>query len=146
MDGQAILAPVVALLVWTMIIWFWMYATRIPAMSRAGIDAAGLIGSSPGGLRAELVAKGEQRASWVADNYNHLHEAPVIFYAVGLALAVMQLGDGVNATIAWVYVALRILHSLVQIFSNRVVLRFSVFVLSSIALMALVVRAGLAVF
>jgi hypothetical protein len=140
-----ILHPVVALAVWTMIMWIWMYATRLPAMSRAKIDAAGMVGSTGRSLRDDLVAAGEVKASWVADNYNHLHEAPTVFYTVALVLAMIDQGNGANATIAWAYVGLRIAHSLVQVFSNRVVVRFVIFALSSLALMALVLHAYLGV-
>ena len=143
---SAILQPVVALAVWTMIVWGWMYATRIPAMKRARINAVKMVGSSGGGLRNDLIAKGEERASWVADNYNHLHEAPTVFYAVSLVLAMIGQGDNLNATIAWVYVGLRVAHSLQQILSNRVIVRFSLFALSTIALLMLVVHAAIAVF
>lgn len=144
--NSAILQPVVALAAWTMIIWIWMYATRLPAMGRAGIDAKNMVGSSGGGLRNDLIAKGEERASWVADNYNHLHEAPTIFYAVSLVLAMIGQGDNLNATIAWVYVGLRVAHSLLQILSNRVIIRFVLFALSTIALMMLVTHAAMSVF
>jgi hypothetical protein len=140
-----ILGPIVALAVWTMIIWIWMYATRIPAMNRAKIDGINMVGSTGRQLRDDLVAKGEERVSWVADNYNHLHEAPTIFYVVSLVLAFIGQGDGLNATIAWVYVGLRVAHSLLQILSNRVVIRFGLFALSSLALMMLVVHAAMAV-
>jgi hypothetical protein len=140
-----ILHPVAALAVWTMIMWVWMYATRIPAMNRAKIDAAGLTGTSGGSLRDDLVAKGEHKASWVADNYNHLHEAPTVFYVVALLLAIVGQGNGLNATLAWAYVGLRIVHSLVQIFGNKVMIRFIVFSLSSLVLMALVLHAYLSV-
>jgi hypothetical protein len=143
---SAILGPVVALAGWTMIIWIWMYATRIPAMNRAKLDAKGMVGTTGRSLRDDLVAGGEVKASWVADNYNHLHEAPTIFYAVCLVLAVIGQGDNLNATIAWVYVGLRIAHSLLQILSNRVVIRFLIFALSSIALMMLVTHAAISVF
>lgn len=144
--NSAILEPVVALAAWTMIIWLWMYATRIPAMNRAGIDGVNMVGSTGRGLRDELVAKGETKASWVADNYNHLHEAPTIFYAVSLALAMIGQGDNLNATIAWVYVGLRVAHSLVQILWNRVLVRFALFVLSTIVLLMLVTHAAMSVF
>ncbi len=143
--NSAILGPVVALAAWTMIIWIWMYATRIPAMNRAGIDGAKIVGSSAGALRDALAAKGEEKASWVADNYNHLHEAPTVFYTVCLTLAMVGQGDNLNATIAWVYVGLRVTHSLVQILSNRVIIRFGLFSLSSVALMMLVAHAVMAV-
>jgi len=144
--NSAILQPVVALAAWTMIIWIWMYATRLPAMGRAGIDAKNMVGSSGGGLRNDLIAKGEERASWVADNYNHLHEAPTVFYSVSLVLAMIGQGDNLNATIAWVYVGLRVAHSLLQIFSNRVIVRFALFALSTVALMMLVTHAAMSVF
>ncbi len=141
-----IFEPVIALAVWTMIIWIWMYATRLPAMGRAGIDGKTMVGTTGRGLRDDLVAKGEEKASWVADNYNHLHEAPTIFYAVAIVLALIGQGDGFNATIAWAYVGLRIAHSLVQILSNRVLMRFGLFALSSIALLMLVTHAAMSVF
>lgn len=141
-----ILQPVAVLAVWTMVVWIWMYATRLPAMNRAGIDGKNMVGSTGRGLRDDLIAKGETKASWVADNYNHLHEAPTVFYAVALLLAFVGQGDGLNATIAWAYVALRIAHSLIQIISNRVMIRFLIFALSSLALIMLVVHAAMAVF
>ncbi len=143
--NSAILGPVVALAAWTMVIWIWMYATRLPAMGRAGIDGKTMVGSSGDSLRNELISKGEERASWVADNYNHLHEAPTVFYAVAIVLAMIGQGDNLNATIAWAYVGLRIAHSLVQILSNRVIVRFMLFALSTLALIMLVVHAVMAV-
>lgn len=145
-DNSPILAPVIALAAWTMLIWLWMYATRIPAMNRAKIDGINMVGSTGRGLRDDLIAKGEDKASWVADNYNHLHEAPTIFYAVALTLAMVDQGGGLNLTLAWAYVVLRVLHSVVQIISNRVIIRFGIFVLSTLALMGLVLHAALAVF
>jgi hypothetical protein len=145
-DNSPILAPVIALAIWTMIMWIWMYATRIPAMNRANIDGVNMVGSTGRSLRDELVAKGEERASWVADNYNHLHEAPTIFYAVALTLAIVDMGGGLNLALAWAYVGLRVAHSLVQTLTNRVLIRFLLFVLSTLCLMALVTHAAMAVF
>jgi hypothetical protein len=141
-----ILKPVVVLAAWTMIMWAWLYATRLPAMKRAKIDAINMVGSTGKGLRETLVDSGEERASWVADNYNHLHEAPTVFYAVALALATMGAGDGLNATIAWAYVGLRIAHSLFQVLVNRVVVRFAIFMLSSLCLVALCLHAVMTAF
>jgi len=142
MIGMEILKPVVALLGWTMVMWVWMYATRIPAMLKAGIDAKGMVGSTGASLRAQL----PETVSWKADNYNHLHEAPTLFYAVAIVLAITGMGDGLNATIAWAYVAFRVLHSLVQATVNKVALRFTLFALSSLALLALILHAGIGVF
>lgn len=142
MIGMEILQPVVVLLAWTMVMWLWMYATRIPAMLKAGIDAKGMVGSTGASLRAQL----PDNVSWKADNYNHLHEAPTLFYAVAIVLAIIGQGDGFNTTLAWAYVGLRIAHSLVQATVNRVAVRFALFALSSLALMALILHAGIALF
>ncbi len=134
---QEILKPVAVLAGWTMIMWIWMYATRIPAMNRAKIDAKELVGTTGGSLRADLVAKGESKISWIADNYNHLHEAPTIFYVTALTLALIGAGNvAMNVMIAWIYVGLRIAHSLWQATVNKVIIRFALFALSSIALIA----------
>ena len=142
MVGMDILKPVVALAVWTMVMWLWMYATRIPAMGKAGIDIKGATGGAPSKLDEVL----PDSVQWKAHNYNHLHEAPTVFYAVALVLAITGHGDGLNATLGWAYVALRVLHSLVQATVNRVMVRFALFALSSLVLIALVVHAVFAVF
>lgn len=143
MIGAAILQPVVALMIWTMIMWAWMYATRIPAMQKnPAIDTANLTGTTGASLRAQLPDK----VSWKADNYNHLHEAPTVFYAVALVLAIIGQGDGMNALLAWIYTGLRVIHSLVQVTANRVLVRFVLFALSSLVLISLILHAAMAVF
>ncbi len=137
-----ILQPIVALAAWTMIMWLWMYATRLPAMGKVqGLDVGKMVGGTGKSLDDVLPGK----VQWIAHNYNHLHEAPTVFYAVALVLAIAGAGDGMNATIAWAYVGLRVAHSLVQALWNRVAIRFSIFILSSIALIMLVVHAALTV-
>lgn len=142
MIGMEILKPVIVLAGWTMVMWLWMYITRLPAMTAAKIDSKTLVGGTGQTLDAVLPAK----TQWIAHNYNHLHEAPTVFYAVALVLAMIGQGDGFNVDIAWAYVGLRIVHSLVQVLSNRVIVRFGIFVLSSIALMMLVAHAAMALF
>ncbi|MBA3878401.1 MAG: hypothetical protein C0500_01640 [Sphingobium sp.] len=144
--NSPILAPIVALVAWTLVVWAWMYATRIPAMNRARIDGTKIVGTTGAGLRADLVAGGEERASWVADNYNHLHEQPTIFYAIAFVHALIGTGDGLNLQIAWAYVGLRVVHSLVQNSINRVLIRFSIFVLASLCVIALTLHAAMALF
>jgi hypothetical protein len=139
---QEILKPVVILAGWTMLMWLWMYATRLPAMQKAKIDVKNWVGGTGKDLDAVLPTK----TQWVAHNYNHLHEAPTVFYAVAITLALVGAGNGLNATIAWAYVGLRIAHSLVQILWNRVAVRFTLFLLSSLALAALTLHAILTVF
>ncbi len=141
--NSELLQPVVALAAWTMIMWIWMYATRIPAMQKAeGIDAANLVGSTGADLDKALPAN----VQWKAHNYNHLHEAPTVFYAIAIVLVLVGQGDGLNALLGWIYVGLRIIHSLVQATANRVMVRFILFALSSVVLMAMVLHAAIAVF
>ena len=137
-----IMQPIAALAAWTMVMWVWMYVTRIPAMSAAKVDADELVRQGGQTLDQLLPAK----IQWKAHNYNHLHEAPTVFYAVALALALIGQGDGLNAMLAWSYVGLRIAHSLVQSTINKVMVRFLIFALSSLVLMALTRHLVLAVF
>jgi hypothetical protein len=141
--NSPILAPMVALICWTLVMWVWMYATRIPAMLRARIDGRTLVGSTGASLRDDMITGGERRATWISDNYNHLHEQPTLFYATCVVLALIGLGYGFNLSLAWAYVALRVAHSLVQVTFNRVIVRFSIFVLASLCLFALAIHAGL---
>jgi hypothetical protein len=144
MEHAEILKPVAILAAWTMIMWVWMYAVRIPALGRLPQD--GTPGADVGWTGAKLEGLLEPKTQWKAHNYNHLHEAPTIFYAISLLLAMIGQGDGVNATIAWVYVGLRIAHSLWHSLVNTVMPRFALFTLSSLALIALVLHAIMAVF
>jgi hypothetical protein len=83
---------------------------------------------------------------WKADNYNHLMEQPTLFYATALTLALVGQGDGLNLALAWAYVGLRLLHSLIQALINVIILRFAVFMVASSVLVLLAVRAAMAVF
>ncbi|MXO58395.1 MAPEG family protein [Altererythrobacter salegens] len=142
MPELSILQPVVVLAAWTMIMWLWMYATRIPAMQAAQVEPDKLA-NDPETTLDRVLPPGVQ---WKAHNYNHLHEAPTVFYAVALVLFLTGEGDGRTAILGCAYVGLRILHSLVQATFNKVMVRFGIFALSSIVLMALIALAARAVF
>ncbi len=128
---NALLAPVVVLVVWTLIMWLWMYATRLPAIQRARMKL------DPTRPRGEQMAELPPQVRWKADNYNHLMEEPTIYYALVLALAVSGETSTLAVTMAWTYVALRIIHSLVQSTVNIIPLRFVLFALSNIPLFVL---------
>jgi len=142
MVGMGILQPVVALAAWTMVMWVWMYSTRIPAMRAAKLDPNELSKQGTGKLDNLL----PPQVQWKAHNYNHLHEAPTVFYAVAIVLAIIGQGDGYNLWLGWLYFGLRVVHSLVQAIANIIVLRFAVFAVSSVVLMVLIVRAALALY
>jgi len=141
MVGMTILQPVVALAAWTMVMWFWLYGTRIPALSAAKVDPDDLVHDPTKGLDEIL----PPQVMWKAHNYNHLHEAPTVFYAVAIVLAIVGAGDGLNAQLGWGYVVLRVIHSFIQVTINKVMLRFTVFAVSSFVLMLLVFRAAMVV-
>ncbi|MFN3586895.1 MAG: MAPEG family protein [Moraxellaceae bacterium] len=138
MPQSPILAPVVALVAWSMVMWAWMYATRLPAMFRMKMKA------DPMAPRGEQMNQLPAQVRWKADNYNHLMEQPTLFYAVALVLALQGAGGGSALTLAWAYVGLRVAHSLVQATVNKIELRFLIFMLSSLVLIGLVVHAVLA--
>jgi hypothetical protein len=135
-----ILKPVVALVLWSLVMWLWLYATRIPAMQKLKIPL------DPNKPPSELAGQLPPSVRWKADNYNHLMEQPTIFYATALALALAQAGDGLNATLAWAYVGLRVVHSLIQATVNVIMLRWAVFTAASVVLVVLAVRAAMVVF
>ncbi len=129
-----ILTPVFVLIVWTLIIFLWMYGTRMPAMGKANVDPQSV--KHPSALPGILPSKVEA----VADNYNHLMEQPTIFYALCFYLAIAGHADATHVKLAWAYVGLRIAHSLVQNTSNNVMVRFSIFTLSTIMVIVMAFR------
>ena len=137
-----ILKPVVVLVAWTLVMLVWLIATRMPAMKAAGVDLGKLVGSKGADADGVLPAQ----AQWKAHNHNHLMEQPTLFYAVALVIAFTGTGDGVNAWIAWGYVGFRIAHSLWQATVNRVSVRFLLFALATLCLIALTLHAAMAVF
>ena len=140
MPHSSILTPVIALVLWSFVMWAWLYATRIPAITKAKIVY------DPQRPAGEFHAQLPAQVRWKADNYNNLMEQPTLFYAVSLSLALLGAGEGLNTGLAWIYVGLRVLHSLVQAIANVVMVRFAVFMAASLVLLAMSVRAALIVF
>jgi hypothetical protein len=138
MYEHGFLSPVVALIVWSMIVLIWLYVTRIPAMQKAKIrPGAGIKKSDLEGLPGT--------APNVAANWNHLMEQPTIFYATCFVLHFLGVNDHMTIGWAWAYVALRVLHSLIQNTANVILLRFFIFVLASVSLGVLVYHAAIGV-
>ena len=138
MQYSPLLAPLVALVAWTLVIMAWMAFTRLPAMKKAGIDVNKLVG----GRGANLEGVIPDQVQWKSHNYTHLLEQPTIFYAIVLTLALMGMNQAINVWLAWGYVAFRVLHSLIQCTSNIVRFRFPLFGLASLCLLGLTVHAG----
>ena len=134
-----LIQPLIALVLWSMIMWVWLYATRLPAISAMKLKLDPNIPSN------SLMAQLPPRIRWKADNYNHLMEQPTIFYALVLSLAFLGESSLINIYAAWAYVIIRIIHSLVQALINKIELRFILFCLSNIALLVLTLSAVVAV-
>ena len=132
-------APVMALVLWTLVMCGWLYATRIPAIVKAKIVF------DPTQPAAAFHAQLPPSVRWKADNYDHLLLQPTLFYAVALVLVLTGQADGLNVGLAWLYVALRVAHSLVQATVNVIMIRFSVFAVATLVLLALAVRAAVVV-
>ena len=139
MHHSPLLAPIVALVAWSLVMYIWMYAARLPAMRRAGISLKGRRGTRGGALEGVI----PDEANWKAHNYNHLMEQPTIFYAIVIALILMGFDQPINVYLAWAYVGLRVVHSLIQATVNIVAYRFLVFMLSSLCLIGLTTHAAI---
>lgn len=137
MYEHGMIAPVLALVFWTYVMWLWLYITRIPAMQKAKINPNTA-------TKAQMDAL-PRSATDIANNYNHLHEQPTVFYAVALATQIIGPPDSISIGLAWAYVAIRVLHSFIQA-SGQVTIRFLVFTLGTIALIWLSVRTAIALF
>ena len=140
MDYSPILAPVVALVAWTLIVMLWLVVARAGEFRRLGINFDNI---PPGSRGADLEGRADPRAQWKSHNYSHLVEQPTLFYAMALTLALMGIGDGINLLLAWGYVGFRIIHSLVQATVNIVKWRLLLFLLATFCLVGMTVHAGM---
>ncbi len=127
-----ILAPAAILILWSLIMLIWLAATRLPALSKAGLDLSGA-----GGRGQDIDPQLPPSVAWKSHNYAHLMEQPTLFYAVVVLLTLVGQGDGLNAQLAWAYVGIRIAHSLWQVLVNTIPIRFGLFILSTISLFTL---------
>ncbi len=130
----------VALVLWTFVMLGWMAATRLPAIAKTRLP------KDAGERTADLARMLPKQIQWKADNYNHLMEQPTLFYALAGVMALAGAGTGFNLLIAWIYVASRVVHSLVHATTNVVLVRFSIFAIGSLSLLVMAVRAALIVF
>ena len=139
--SSPIFAPAIVLVLWSLVMLGWLAITRLPAMARAGISLTNVVGARGANLEGVVPDK----VNWKAHNYAHLMEQPTLFYATVIILGVIGQGSGLNLQLAWGYVILRIAHSIVQATWNRVIVRFTLFCLSTVALLALALHAAIAV-
>ena len=130
------LAPAAVLIAWSLVMLFWTAGTRLPAMKKVQID----MGNRPGGRGQDLEGVLPPEVNWKAHNYAHLMEQPTLFYPAVVIIALMGAAAG-DVLAAWIYVALRIVHSVWQATVNRIPVRFVLFLVSTFALVYLAYRA-----
>jgi uncharacterized MAPEG superfamily protein len=138
---RSILAPAAILVLWSLFMLIWMAGTRFPAMAKHKDKIAN---APPGGRGADLEALLPASTNWKSHNYTHLMEQPTLFYAVVAILTLAGGSGGLNTTLAWAYVGLRIAHSIWQATVNTIPIRFGLFLLSTLCLLALAVHAVMA--
>jgi MAPEG family len=132
-----ILAPAAVLVAWSLVMLFWTAGTRLPAMNKV---MGGVGKAKPGGRGQDLEGVLDDRVNWKSHNYAHLMEQPTLFYAVSLIIALLGVASG-DVLAAWLYVGIRIIHSIWQATVNVVAIRFVLFLASTVALIYLAYRA-----
>jgi hypothetical protein len=138
MPISPLLGPVVALVAWSIIMFFWLVIVRAPQMRGRKI---------PDGARGvDLEREQPGKINWPGHNYQHLMEQPTIFYAIVFALILMGFDPPINVYLAWGYVGFRIVHSIWQATINIVPVRFLLFLLSTLCLIALTIHAAIYLF
>lgn len=138
--STALLAPASILVIWSLIMLFWLAAARLPATAKMGVD----ITKKTGGRGQDIDPVVPPQIAWKSHNYSHLMEQPTLFYAT---VVILTLAHAVSPTViglTWAYVILRIAHSLWQALINKVLVRFILFIASTLCLLAMAVIALLA--
>ena len=141
--NDLILQPILFMGVLSFVVMLLMYITRIPAakvLEAEGVDLQKL--AHPAQLGGVFPSQVER----VADNYNHLWEQPTLFYALVIVIWALGHTDSIHLIAAWSYCGLRAVHSIVQITINHVWVRFSLFILSWVALAVMISRELIATF
>jgi hypothetical protein len=130
-SNHALLMPLLAMVGLTLLVWLRLYMVRIPEMRSSRIHPQRLAGSADKHLLKDT------RAS---DNFINLFEVPVLFYVLVLGTMQVGLADSGFVLLAWIFVGLRTLHSLIQCSYNRVMHRFAVYSLATGVLIVYLAR------
>lgn len=137
---KPLLGPLLALNGWVFVMEGLLYKRRTPALKKYGVTF------DPNTVKQQKAEKLPPFVNWAADNYNNLQEQPTQYYAVVLALTFLNIKDKTTVGLAWAYVGLRVLHSLIHVSYNNPIIRFPVFAASSFALLGMTAKAALGYF
>ena len=130
--------PMAVMLSLTLLVWVYMFVTRMRYLTAHEIDAEQL--KTPADVQAKIPGE----VSGAANNFKNLLEMPVLFYVACLYLIVVGMVDALHLNCAWIFVLGRVLHSIIHCTYNRVMHRFIVYLVSSIAVWVMIVRGLLA--
>ncbi|MBW0145152.1 MAPEG family protein [Sphingomicrobium clamense] len=136
MNDYPLLGPVIILVGWTLVMLIWASISI-----QRGLKTADTKGLTKGARARDLEGRMDDRFSFPRRNYEHLVEQPTLFYAIALALALMGERGIIALSLAWAYVAARILHSIAQGTGGSRTIGFAV---SSLALLGLFIIALIA--
>jgi len=140
MNQTMIFGPFFATMLLTLVVWMYMYIRRIRFITSNQISPKDL--AVPG----ELARLSPPAVSNPSDNLKNLFEIPVLFYALMLYLFATKQVDALYVDAAWMFVAFRAMHSAVHCTLNLVMLRFYLYLFSTLAVWFITMRAALAYF
>ena len=135
MNQNAIFIPFLGLMILTILVWVYMYYLRLPYLMHNRINPQDV--STSDKLKTII----PEQINLSAENLKNLFELPVLFYAICIYLYVTNTVDTIYLLLAYVFVVMRIIHSVIQCTCNRVMHRFYAYLVSSIALWIMIVRA-----
>ena len=135
MKNEQILLPMLGMMLLTAVVWFVLYAKRLPAMRKAGKPAQAYTTPERG---LEILP---EAVSYPAHNFKNLFELPVLFYALCLYFYVTATADTVVVVAAWLFFAFRVVHSAIHCTVNIVMARFLAYSAAALALWFMLGRA-----
>ena len=140
MDQELIFQPMLATIALTAVVWFYMYARRIPAMKKARKPTQTY--TTPDTVIEHL----PEQVNYSANNLKNLFELPVLFYALCVYFYVTNSVDNPLVYAGWLFFAFRAVHSAVHCTSNIVIARFVTYCGAAVALWYMLARALLNAF
>jgi len=122
--NNSIFLPMIAMVILTTVIWLLVYRRRVGELRTSRINPQTLATSETASRALKDVS--------AADNFRNLFEVPVLFYVICICLEITGGVTTIQLILAWLFVALRIVHSYIHVTYNRVMHRFTVYVLSCV--------------
>ena len=131
-----IIWPVFAMVLLTFGVWFTLFVQRVAHMKRNP--------ATPEDFATGAAAKRYfEPAEMPSNNLVNLFEMPVLFYALVPLLVIAQQATAVQVVLAWLFVLLRLAHSIIHIGRGKVPVRFLVYLASCAVLLAMWIGFGI---